>query len=342
MVTGASVAALRRHIKFASVFYDRVQLEAGSVDIVAGPTAAACMRLSPYNGGRKARWQTPRERGAAQRAPFTIGFGREEVPGVPATHIDTVAVSDTTIHWVATFHPFERELPTGCDWIVYGSLQSEDPQQTQDLAKHWAAIDAFNPALMSTIPVKFARNLIIENANLDLAVISAAEQRTSAAFEPLHMDVVARRLAGDSGWRMTGFSVPILLPRVGNLSWEAIADLRRNRHIKRLRSVLQDIEDSSLAEAQSGDVESATRHAFEQYQVHAVGAAKSIARIVGGAAVSMVISTGVGISTMALSPAVAISASAGVAATQSVASGTAAAYQEQRRNGWLTLAQQLR
>ncbi len=111
MLTGSSIEALRRRLKFASVFYDRVYLEAGAARISAGPGLAMKWRLAPGSeAAAKVRWQTPAQRGAAQRGPFSLYVGQEETPGVAATQMDMVMSSDTTISWEATFEPFRAEL----------------------------------------------------------------------------------------------------------------------------------------------------------------------------------------------------------------------------------------
>jgi hypothetical protein len=306
MLTGASGEALRRRLKFASVFYDAVLLEAGTIDITAGPHASSRLRFPNGSAETGARWQTPAERGKLQSSPFAIGIGREDTPGVPAKQIDTVHVSDTAISWRASFEPLLHELPTTCDWVSYGNLASADPKSIEDLAQSWADADGSNPALERAVPVDFARKMVIQNANHDLAMVSAAQPRMSASFDSLHTQVVAQRLTPGSGWSVNGFSVPILFPRVGTLTWDEIAELRRDRHITRFRGVLREIEAVGLDEAATGDVEAAAHRAFQRYLAEAASPTDSVMSALGRATVGMIVSAGAGIATLGLSPAVAV------------------------------------
>ena len=55
--------------------------------------------------------------------------------------------------------------------------------------------------------------------------------------------------------RATGFAVPILFPRVSDLSWEAIKRLRDDKHMRRFRQVMREVEAAALDTAVGGDLE---------------------------------------------------------------------------------------
>jgi hypothetical protein len=291
MVTGRPIEAVRRRLKFASVFYDSVYLEAGTARISAGPHLSAKFKTPRVEPEVSISWQTPAQRARTQRGPFSIGVGREDRPGVPAKQIDIEVVSDTSIAWVSTFEPFRAELPRTCDWITYGVFGRHN-QSIAKLTKHWADADGANPALERALPVRFARQMVIDNANEDLATIFTAQPKMSASFDTMHSQVVAQRLSPDSGLQVTGFAVPILFPTVGSLTWDEIAALRRDRHIARFRSVMHEVEVAALDEAAMGDVEAAAHHIYEGYIAKAATPADGIVKTLGRATIGMIISGG--------------------------------------------------
>ncbi len=67
LLAGAPIAALRRRLKFASLFYDRLLLETGIFRAHAGPTGSSTFIVPPTEQDPP-RWQTPAERHAGTRA----------------------------------------------------------------------------------------------------------------------------------------------------------------------------------------------------------------------------------------------------------------------------------
>lgn len=341
MLTGSSIGALRNRLKFASVFYDVVALEAGAAEITAGSQMSTRFRWPPgTHGAETIRWQTPARRGAAQRGPFAIGLGREQTPGVPAEQIDIAMTSDTSIRWEATFEPFRAELPVGCDWIQYYVLSTRDPARIDRLAKQSANADGANPALERALPVDFARKMVIENANHDLALISTAQPSMSASLDPLHTQVVAQRLASDSGWHANGYAVPILFPRVSSLTWEQIAELRRDRAIAQFRAVMNELEHECLAEAAAGDAEAAVKHAYDKHRDELLKPADAVLKAIGRSAIFISVSLGASISTLGLAPAISLPIGAGVAAITATPD-IVKIRRTNRRRAWLSVAQRL-
>jgi hypothetical protein len=72
---------MRRRLKFASLFFGKLYLEAGIFRMDAGPTGYFDT-LEPAGDGT--RWQTAAQRSAAQASSFQLAMGREIVPGTPA------------------------------------------------------------------------------------------------------------------------------------------------------------------------------------------------------------------------------------------------------------------
>ena len=112
LITGAPIAVIRRRLKYASVFYDRLILESGILKMHAGAGGSWSVVSQPTEQ-KPTRWQTPRQRHTAEQSPFQVSIGRESIPGVRAQTMQPMLTSDSAISWVATLHPFADELPPG-------------------------------------------------------------------------------------------------------------------------------------------------------------------------------------------------------------------------------------
>jgi len=272
LLTGAPIAALRRRLKFASLFYDRLLLETGIFRAYAGLTGVSSFIVPPTEQDPP-RWQTPAERHAGTGATFAVALGRD---GSHDARPQTVISSEASISWTATLHPFADELPPGTDWVDF--VKSLNPEgAVKQLAQQWTEADEHNRSLERAIPVRFVRESVIQSANRDLVL--AVASGSAVTVDPLHLQVVAQRFKDDDGWRLRGYAVPILLPEVGNLPWEAIADLRRDRHIARFRAVLQEVEEEATAEAAGGDIEAAANHVFARHLAAATGRLEGIGAV---------------------------------------------------------------
>jgi hypothetical protein len=268
-LTGAPIAAMRRRLKFASLIYDHLYLESGVLRLQAGPGGS--FNVVEHRPGL--RWQTPAGRHKAEQSPLHLAVGREPTPGVTPAVMQTALYTDTTHSWVATLDPFEKELPPGCDWVEF--VRSADPTgDAERLMRQWNRADEHNPALEQAIPGQFIRGAVIGNANRDLVL--AAVSGCAVTSDPLHQQVVAQRFKDDAGWHLRGYSVPFLFPHAGELPWESIADLRRERHMARYRGVLQEVEQEAAAEAGGGDLETAAHHAYERHLAAASGSLESV------------------------------------------------------------------
>ena len=146
LMAGAPIAAMRRRLKFASLFYDRLLLESGILRVQAGPTGSSSF-IVPPSSEDPPRWQTPAERHAATGVPFAIAIAPDNTPGATPR---TVVSSDTAIAWTATLHPFAHELAPGTDWVDF--VTTRDPEgQAKQLEQQWTWTDRRNAALASAI-----------------------------------------------------------------------------------------------------------------------------------------------------------------------------------------------
>jgi hypothetical protein len=122
LLTGNPVAAMRRRLKFACLFYEQVLLETGILRVQAGPGGSTSF-VSPPTRDDPPRWQTPADRHAGTGVPFTLMVAPE---GTQAAAPRTVISSVASISWTATLHPFANELPPGTDWVHF--VTSKDPE----------------------------------------------------------------------------------------------------------------------------------------------------------------------------------------------------------------------
>jgi hypothetical protein len=218
--------------------------------------------------------------------------------------------SDTEVAWEATLDPFSREFPPGTDWITF--VRSKDPDgAAAEAVRDWTWADERNPALKIAIPGQFMRGTVIKNANRDLAI--AAGSGFSATFDPLHTQVVAQRFNDEGRWRLGGYSVPVLYPQVGELPWEAIAELRTDPNIARFRATLREVEEETAAEAAAGDFEAAAHHAYERHLAAASGRLDGVGAIAKRTGLGLIIggTTGAGAIPIAGPLGVVVSAVAG-------------------------------
>jgi hypothetical protein len=334
LLTGAPIAALRRRLKFASIFYDRLLLETGIFRAYAGPTGTSSFIVPPSEQDPP-RWQTPAERHAGTGVRFAVAIGRE---GTPDAAPQTVVSSEASISWTATLHPFADELPPGTDWVDF--VKSVDPEgAVKQLAQQWTWADERNHSLKRAIPIQFVRSTVIDSANRDLVLGVASGSAVSV--DPLHLQVVEQRFKDDGGWRLRGFTVPFLFPYVGDLPWEAIADLRKDQNISRFRAILRDVEEEAAAEAAGGDIEMAAHHAYERHLAGAVGSLEGIGDIAHRALTGFVIGGITGFAASGIVGPLGTVAGSGLGAATTTIVDVRSMIRRRRSRGWVALHQRI-
>jgi hypothetical protein len=337
LLTGSPIESVRRRLKFASLYFDYVLLEAAIYDVSAGP-GGWFGGTSPPMEGEEPRWQTPRRRGAEQRQDFTISVGREQGPGVTPGPMRPAISSAASISWRATLLPFADELPAGADWI--GFVGSHDPVgEIRRISDRWKWADERNVALERAIPERFVRNAVIGHANRDLG--SAAQAGVAVSVDPLHNQVVAQRFQDPTTWQAVSFAVPILFPRTGELPWEAIAELRRDPEMIRLRRVLREVEEEAAAESAVGDVEAAAHHAYERHLAAASGRVDGLGTVVRKTGASIIFGGGTGAAMLPLPPLLGFAVGTALGGVGSAIGSLRDRAQQKRVKGWVSLAQRM-
>jgi hypothetical protein len=338
LLDGKPVESVRRRLKFASVYFDCVLLEAGIFEVSAGPDGSFGAVRSPLDG-ELPRWQNPARRGAEQRQPFTVSVGRDQGPGVVPGPMMQAISSAATISWKATLHPFADELPTGTDWI--GFVRPSDPvYEIGRMTDRWKWADESNQALVRAIPERFVRKAVIGHANGDLGC--AVQHGVAVSVDPLHHQVVAQRFEDEGNWRLAGFAVPILFPRIGELPWEAIADLRREPEMMRLRRVMAEVEQEAAAESAGGDIEAAAHHAYERHLEAVSGTVDSLGAVFRKTGASIIIGGAIGAPTLPLPPLLGFVVGTAAGGAASAISNIRGRAQQRRSKGWVSLAQRMR
>jgi hypothetical protein len=245
-----------------------------------------------------------------------------------------VLVSDNEVAWLATLEPFLAELPADADWVHL--VESSDPKgPPAKVMEDWITADQRNPALQAALPGRFVRGTVIKNADRDLAV--AAANGLAVAVDPLHMQVVAQRFNDERGWHLSGYSVPVLYPQVGDMPWEAIADLRREPNIARFRAILHEVEAETAVEAAGGDVEAAAHHAYERHLADASGRLDGIGSVVRNAFAGVVIGGGIGAAAVPITGPMGIVVTTGAGVGISTITNVRDVIRQRRTRGWVSV-----
>jgi hypothetical protein len=298
LVTGGPIASVRARLKVSSLLYENVLVEAGQMSIQAGPNGAQSWRRS-NRPDSVAAWQTPMGRKRGQAVPFTLAMARETTPGVPAPGpYHTVLHSKTSICWMPTFEPFKQELPSACDWIIFGN-PSDLSEDFGKLADNWKRSDDRNGALKRLVPESFVRSHLVDHISKDMAVGAAGGWDVSV--DRMHGGVIAARFVGDAAVQIRGVALPIVVPHVGDLGWDDVVRIRRLKAIQRLRDVLREIEAEAFEVANSGgDLEDAMRKVFVQKLSAASSGVQGVRNIAATSVAELVVGAGAGYATTGL------------------------------------------
>jgi hypothetical protein len=335
LVAGAPVAAIRRKLKYASLVYDELWLENGTIRIQAGQGGS-----STFDTGEEA-FQTVAERRAGMKGGFQLAVGLESTPGVaaPAESMRTVMASPTaTIAWRPTLIPFDVELPVTCDWVRW--IDTMRSSEVSKLASSWSLRDRSNDALLSAVPDSFTRSLIIDHTNFDLA--RAALNGVPAMQDATHRQVLSARLDSTTTWRPTGFAVPVLAPRVGYLAWSEIAKLRADRAIRYYRGAMHDLEMEALEVCADGeDVERVLNVLLQKRLAKLAEPPRGAGSVLFNGAVSFFVGAGIGAATAGWSGSSAICGGAALGTVFDVGLESVHMARARAARSWVSLHQKL-
>ncbi|MGD0985867.1 MAG: hypothetical protein ABSA65_18980 [Acidimicrobiales bacterium] len=333
LLAGAPVDSVRRRLKLASILYDRVLLEDGTFRAQAGPGGSSAFRHATAVG-ESPSWQTAHQRSVVKGKTFGITAGLEPAPGVPAPTMTQVFASESVISWDATLEPFAAELPAECDWVHYFERPRRLPDDVGKLAKRWSTTDEHNAVLKDRFPAHFVCSRIVQDTNEDLALAAAAGVVLSA--DPLHNEVLSRRLQDDQGWRLEGFALPIIVPAVGDLPWDTVRDIRNDKAMGYLRAALRDIELAAMEAATSAsDLRSAVHRTVEDELAKANEKRDELRSTIKRSLLGILIATGVGFATTALTGPLGVITVAGGSTALGTVIDAKAALRSKRSRAWV-------
>ena len=266
-------------------------------------------------------------------APFSLAMGKESTPGVPSVGpYQTILQSDTSISWEPTFEPFLGELPDRCDWIVFGK-PTDLSANLEKIERQWRQVDEASPALTRLLPESFVRSRVLADVCHDLA--TGASGRWDVSLDRLHGEIVRARFATDGPFEGRSFALPVLVPRVADLSWEDVSEIRRHRSIARLRDVLCEVEAEALEIAGTGgDLERALHLAYRNKVAQASEPVRLIRSTAATAAGELIVGATAGYLTMGLSLMGPI-AGAAIAGTAMTALHVRDRVRERRASSWI-------
>ena len=202
----------------------------------------------------------------------------------------------------------KRSFAHGCDWIDFGNPPPVRPEFA-NLGDQWKREDSDNGALKRLVQEDFVRSRLIAHISNDLAVGAGAGWDVSV--DRLHGRVIGARFARDASLKAHGFALPILIPRVVDLTWEDVVKMRRLKALKNLRAILRDVEIEAFEVARSqADLESATLRVYANKMRDMNEQVENIISVGKQALVELLIASAAGYATVGLAGA-AIPAGAG-------------------------------
>jgi hypothetical protein len=339
LVAGGPVDSVRRKIKYASLFYETVLLEAGVLRLQAGLSGHFSV-VEPARQDCPPVWESAAARWKAQQQPFVASMGRETIPGLPApSTYEVVPWSEPVIAWTATFEPFGRELPAGVNWIEFAPGPRQLSAALDWLSRVWSSDDRRNRVLAGAVAAPRVRDLIIRNTNYDLA--AAYNEGFAAAVDPLHAQVVNRRFQDDVIWKAQGFALPISLPQVADLGWDEIVRIRANRQVSRFRDMLRDVEAEVAGRSPSEGLEAAVRRVYSRGLGAAIGEVEGIGGPAGRTIQGLVFGIAGGLATMGIGGIGALAAGPAAGAVLGGVFDVRKMLKRKKSAGWATVHQQI-
>lgn len=232
LLAGAAANAVVRRIKTAALFGD-VLLEDGTYNVNVDNVRGSFAHWDPPRPGDSHKWQSAPERGRQRGAQFGVGISRDGSEAPPAA----LVAGASEIAWRATFMPVKAQLPHAYQWIRFGHV--EMPGQADRLARRLREADeqagAFNHE-----PAGYVRNKLLDHVSTDTVI--AAALGAAVSVDARHAPAISARVgAGQATVLSTPAVVELLIPDVGEISWEEIDQLRSHKGWHELRAVWTEI-----------------------------------------------------------------------------------------------------
>jgi hypothetical protein len=232
----AGFAKLTNRAKGLSLLYDRLLLQDGVYEASVGD-GGAMQFVGPLVGPFQLK---PR------RSRRGVPFGIRMAP-TGSDDFHTVMATTNVQSYRAQFITLANEMTQGkANWFDVGTVVDPSEQQAKDLAERWNRDEVELPKAVWPALHPRLRTMIHENLNLDLATsaVIGAHLAPDALHQPLLHAKAAAKLVElhGSGER----TLWVVLPTIGEASWEDIAELRRDPGLSDLRSKLAEADDAAL------------------------------------------------------------------------------------------------
>ncbi|MGD9891151.1 MAG: hypothetical protein AB7R89_09230 [Dehalococcoidia bacterium] len=259
LLQGAPANSVVGRIKIASLLHDRVLIEEGTWIGMAGERASSAI-WHPPSFTQVAQLQAPRERRTKPDDEFYFLVTPSDAP--PGTPGRPILRSRTTISWRATFEPLKRDLPRAFSWMEFG--HAEPTNVGKKVISRWNDVDKVDPGLHEAFPEQFVRGMLVDSANTDLFV--GSQLGAAVSLDRFHKSLVMFRLMRGEAKSVLGHkTLDILVPKVTDLDWNDIDEVRKHKDLNHLRAVLRDIEAEALESATSlNDLPETIRSRYEE------------------------------------------------------------------------------
>jgi hypothetical protein len=156
------------------------------------------------------------------------------------------------------------------------------------------------------------------------------------SVDRFHGGVIGARFAGAATVKPQGFALPILIPKVDQLPWDAIVRIRRMKEVERFRNVLREIETEAFEVAATrGDLETAVRRAYETKMRTSLEQLEGIGSSVTYGFAHLLVGSAAGYLTMALPVLVAPPVGAAIGAGAMVTWHVTKLVRGRRQQAWL-------
>ena len=229
-------ATLSNRVKGLSLLYDSVLLEEGVYEAHIGDDGAT-QYVGPLVDPHQLR---------PFRNRVGVPFG-VKIAKTGSDDFHTVVAATNVQRFGSQFITLAEQMRAGgADWFDVGTLRPEYSQQAKKLAERWTGEeDDLAETLWPGMHPRL-RSIVHENLNLDLAgsAVLGMHLAPDALHQPiLHAKADAKRLVLHGSGERTLW---VVLPSVGDATWEDIAGLRQDPGLSDLRAKLAEADDAAL------------------------------------------------------------------------------------------------
>lgn len=232
--------SLIARIKEAALLYEHVILEGGEYSAVVGGSKS----FSMVNYGEPTGYgRAIRPRGGR----FTIGI-RSESTGRGTLFADATTERHFFCEYLSIAETLRQEAGVSAlpDWLELAVFQAS--QHTVSEVRDIAREDSERPGYWRRKSSSWLRDLVLQNLNYDLLL--GATLGATASMDGYFRSLVSRKDSVESA--RGHLALRVLVPRLPELSWSQILDLREMNAIASFRQAICDIEENAKSKIEAG------------------------------------------------------------------------------------------